>query len=295
MTPPFLPLPMLGRLYDSVPQFLQPLQFRMTRTLDELTASASLVYREYAARRYVVLSSTQMKLSIYHALPTTTTCVAWHRRAGVLATATVIEDSPLGLPMDDVYKTELDLKRRHDRRLAEVGFLAVDSRLFGTGVFSMANSKKLLLVLRLLKVLADFVRSTGRIEELVACFHPKHELLFDFLGMKPLGPVKAYSGANGAPVVARCLDLAQTARETVAHPAHRFFFGRKPAARATRTLRLSPTDLRRLFVLDSSVFASASPTELAYLKSCYPSYDFGQILDGLPSALPSRNPTANSL
>ena len=75
MTPPFLPLPMLGRLYDSVPQFLQPLQFRMTRTLDELTASASLVYREYAARRYVVLSSTQMKLSIYHALPTTTTCV----------------------------------------------------------------------------------------------------------------------------------------------------------------------------------------------------------------------------
>lgn len=283
-TQTFLPLPMLGRLYDTVPQFLLPVQFRIVRTLEEFTASASLVYREYAARRYLVPSSTQMKLSIYHALPSTTTCIAWHRRAGVLATVTLIEDSPLGLPMDDAYKAELDLRRRHNRRLAEVGFLAADSRLFGAGVFALTHSKKLLLLLRLFKVLVDSVRSAGRLDELVACFHPKHELLFDFLTFKPLGPVKAHPGANGASVVARCLDLAETARQA-AHPAHRFFFGRKPAARAvSHKLVLSPGDLRRLFVLDSSVFASASPTELSYLQSCYPSYDFRQILDGLPTA-----------
>ena len=286
MAPPRIPLPCLGRSHDLLPAGLRPINFRVVRTLDEFVAAANLTYREYVVRRYMTSTSSQLKLSIYHALPQTTTFIAWHRSAGVIGTIALIEDSPLGLPMDDAYKAELDIMRRQGLRLAEASMLTLDSRLFSTGTFSMTHTKKLLLLMRLFKVLFDYVRATPT-QELVACFHPKHQLLFEFLGLAPLGGLKAYAGANGTPALARHLNLETAERQAMGHPAYRFFFGRKSSARAfARKLVLSSDDLRRLFVLDSGIFASASPSELAYLMSCYPTYNFSKIVEG---ALPASS------
>lgn len=286
---PSTSLPLLGRLYDKVPNVLRSVQFRVVQSVDEFTAAAQLVYREYLLRRYITPISSQLKLSIYHALPQTSTFIAWHRRAGVIGTITLIEDSPLGLPMDDAYKVELDVMRRHGRRLAEATMLALDGRLFSSGVFSMTHTKKFLLLLRLFRVMFDYVRSSTSIDDLVACFHPKHDLLFEFLNLRALGDVKAYPGAIGTPAMARRLNVEETERQATSHPAYWFFYGRKPSPRPfTRKLALSSQDLRHLFVLDSSIFASASPTELTYLMSCYPTYNFAKILEGtLPSSTPS--------
>lgn len=282
---PRIPLAFLGRLYDVLPPGLRSVEFRVVQTLDEFVAASHLTYREYVLRRYVSPTSSQLKLSIYHALPQTTTFIAWHRRAGVIGTIALIEDSPLGLPMDDAYKAELDVMRRQGLRLAEATMLTLDSRLFSQGTFSMTYTRKLLLMMRLFKVLFDYTRSATPVQELVACFHPKHQLLFEFLDLAPLGGLKAYAGANGTPALARHLNIETTQRQATEHPAYRFFFGRRPSARAFARKRvLSPNDLRRLFVLDSGIFASASPSELAYLMSCYPTYNFGKIVEG---ALPA--------
>ena len=271
---------LLSRHYDMIPVWLQPVEFRAVQSLDELKVASSLVYREYLARGYLKPAAPQLKLSIYHALPKTTTFIARHRRAGIITAVTLIEDSPLGLPMDDGYKTELDQMRRQGLRLVEVSMLAVDSAFHGTGIFSLFNADKLLLVLRLFKVLLDYVRSCTAAEELVACFNPKHHILFEFFGMQHLGGLKAYAGANGTPTVARHVTLAELARQT-GHPAYRLLFGTPASAKPfTKKLFLSPRELRQLFVFDSSLFASASPTELVYIASCYPKYNFGAILDG---------------
>ncbi len=272
---------LLGRLYEAVPRFLRPIEFRLAQTVDEFKAAAGLVYQEYLKRRYLLPNAMQMKLSIYNVLPHTTTFVAVHHRAGVVATITLVEDSPLGLPMDEVYKAEVDALRRQGLRLAEATLLALNSELFGRGVFTMFHAKKLLLTLRLFKVLFDHLRSVSKADELVACFHPKHEILYDFLQLKPLGDLKTYASANGNPSIARHLNVSQTQRDATWHVAHRLFFGRPPSPRAFgRKLRFSPTDLRNLFVIGSPVLASASPTELRYVQSCYPTFNLNEILSG---------------
>jgi hypothetical protein len=287
------PLWLLGRLHDAVPGFLRPIEFRAVRTAEELLAASNLAYREFLARQYIRPNAARLCLSLHHALPQTTTFIAVYQRQNIVGTVTLVEDSVLGLPMDEAYKTELDALRRQGRRLAQATLMAVDTNLFGPRVFALSHGKKLLFTLRLLRIMLDYVRSATAVQELVACFHPKHQILYDFLELTPLGGLKAYSRANGHPALARRLDIAQVQRTRRDHPAYRLFFGRAPSARPfAKRLRFSPEALRSLFVLQSPVFASASPTELATIKSAYPRYDFARILEGLPQ--PAAVPVAPS-
>lgn len=269
----------LGRLQESVPNFLKPVGFRPAQTVGELTAASQLVYREYLKRNYLRPNAQQMKLCLHHALPTTVTFLALHGHGRVIGTLSIIEDSPLGLPMDEVYKSELDRLRRAGRHLAEVSMLALNTEMFGRGVFTMFHAKKLLLTLRLFKTMFDYLRSSTAVDDLVACFNPKHQILYDFLQLKPLGGLKRYHGANGNPAVARHLNIAETQLRAKSHAAYHFFYGRAPSpAVFAKKLLLSAADLRALFVVQTASFASASPTELAHIKRCYPNYDFQSIL-----------------
>ncbi len=273
-----LPFSILGRLYDTVPQLLRPVEFRAVQTADELRAASHLVYLEHLKRNYVRPNAMQVRLSIYHALPTTTTFIARDRRAGILGTISLLEDSPLGLPMDDSYKNELDELRKRNLHLGEASMLVLNSELFGRKVSTLFHPKKLLLTLRLLKAMFDYLRSSTSVNELVTCVNLKHRALFEFLQLKPLGGPKSYSGANSTSSVARHLNILEAQYNPVS-PAHQFFYGEPPSPKAfANRLRLSPTDLRTLFVILSPVLASASRTELDYLKRCYPAYDFTTIL-----------------
>ena len=288
-------LSLLGRLRDNVPQFLKPVEFRAAQTASELKATLHLAYREYLKRGYTQPQASELKLSIYHALPQTATFLALYRRTRVIGTISVVEDSPLGLPMDEAYRTELDGLRARGRRLAEATMLALDSSLFGRGVFTMFHAKKLLLTLQLFKVMFDYLRSSTSVDELVACFNPKHQILYDFLQMRPLGELKSYSSANGNPAIATHLNIAETQQRAKSHVTYRLFYGKTPSpALFARKLILSPDDLRELFVEATSVLACASPSQLRYLRRCYPTYSFDRILRSLPrSPLPKPDPQAS--
>lgn len=273
------PLTLLGRLRETVPAFLQPVEFRLVQTRQELEAALRLVYHEYLKRGYVKPNARQLKLSLHHALPTTTTFIALRRRTQLLATLTVIEDSPLQLPMDEIYHEELNGLRRQGRHLVEATLLALNTELFGRGVFTMFHAKKLLLTLRLFKVMFDYLRSCTTADDLVACFNPKHAILYDFLELKPLGGRKSYAGANGHPALAARLNIAETKARATWHTAYGFFYGKTPSPQPfAKRLRLSAEDLRELFVLTSRLLPSASPAEASHLASCYPSHDFSEIL-----------------
>ncbi|MBI3323716.1 MAG: hypothetical protein HYZ92_00355 [Candidatus Omnitrophica bacterium] len=284
---------LLGRLCESVPDFLNPLEFRVVHTMPELKAALHLVYREYLKRHYTLPHPSELKLSIFHALPKTTTFVALHRRTRVVGTISIVEDSPCGLPMDEVYRTELDDLRGKRLRLAEATLLALDGSLFGRGVFTMFHAKKLLLTLRLFKALFDYLRSCTTVDELVACFNPKHQILYDFLQLRPLGELKYYSSANNNPAIAKRLNIAQTQRRARSHVTYNLFYGKPPAPSTfAKKLILSPADLRELFVETTSIFACASPSQLRHLRRCYPTYAFDEILG--PSRLPGPAPSPSS-
>ncbi|MBI3997066.1 MAG: hypothetical protein HY352_05335 [Candidatus Omnitrophica bacterium] len=278
---------LLGRLYDTVPQFLRPVEFRIVKTVEEFKIASQLVYTEYLKRNYVKPNPARLKLSLYHALPTTATFIAVHRRLGIIGTVSVVEDSPLGLPMDEAYKTEVDVLRRQGLRVAEVSMLALDGRLFGQKVFTLFHAKKLLFTLRLFKIMFDYLRSSTPTDELVACFNPKHQILYEFLQLQPLGGLKTYTAANSNPSVARHLNIRDTEQHAASHAAYQLFYGKKPSpAPFAEKLKFSPSDLETLFVHTLPVFASASPTELAHIKSCYPTYPFADILNAAHTSPP---------
>ncbi len=273
-----------GKL-DSAPSFLRPVEFRAVRSVDELKTAANLVYREYMSRGYLTAHPSELKLSLYNALTTTTTFVGVHHRLGVIATITLIVDSPLGLPMDEIYKTELDELRGEGHLLAEASMLSLDSRLFGRKVFTLFHPKKMFLTLRLFKVLFDYMRSGTPVSELVACFNPKHQSLYDLLHLEPLGRLKYYSSANGNPAIARHLNIAKMQPCASCSPIVQFFYGKPVSGKSfANRLVLSPENLEELFVRQVPVFASASRTEMDHVVRCYPSYDFSQILASVPAS-----------
>ncbi len=279
---------LLSGLRDSAPAFMRSVEFRVVETMEEFRTASHLIYTEYLKRNYLLPNSTQLKLSLHQVLPTTTTFIARHPRSGIIGTITLVADSPLGLPMDEVYKAELDELRAQRLQLAEATMLALDTSLFGRGVFTMFHAKKLLLTLRLFKVMFDYLRCSTATDELVACFNPKHKILYDFLQLKPLGNLKMYTGANGNPAIAQHLNISETQRRAKSAAPYTLFYGHAPSPKMfVKKLGFTAQDLRTLFMEETRLLASASPTERHYIQSCYPEYDVNVILKTLPPITPS--------
>src|SRR6476620_9563536 len=103
---------------------------------------------------------------------------------------TLIADSPLGLPMDEIYTDEL--RRLRDRRgyLAEVSALAMDPEYQSSGVP---------LLLRLIRML---------VSDLCITVNPHHAAFYrKAFHFQDIGGLKQYGKVNGAPAVALRLDL----------------------------------------------------------------------------------------
>lgn len=255
--------------------------YRVARTKEELIQAFSLVYKEYTKRGFIPnYYKSKMRLSLYNALPSTTTFVAKKGRK-VVATVTLIPDSPLGIPMDKIYKEEVDTLRRKGRRVAEVSQLSIDSMLFPRGWFSMFNFTKLIFVFRLFKLVLDYSLYIDRLDELCIAVNPKHQYLYKFLYFEELagGEVKYYGSVNKAPAIAKhlSLNLAETkARQRKG--LYNIFFGQPTDQRLFKNkFKFSLSDLDYFFVQKSDIFEKAAPAQIKYIKSCYPGMELGKL------------------
>ncbi len=98
---------------------------KVCETLDEYRQAFRVVYKEYDHAGYIQKKHPrELYYNIYSLLPTT--CVfAFKSYLTVLSTLTQVLDSELfGLPMDALYKPEIDELRAQDRKVAEVCALA---------------------------------------------------------------------------------------------------------------------------------------------------------------------------
>ncbi len=262
-------------------ELLGALEYRVARTAEELEKAYSLVYREYRKRNYVVENDCKLRLSIHNALPGTTTFVGT-TGSDVLITATIISDSPLGLPMDAIYRLELDRFRRDGKKLGEVSMLASDTELFPEGTSALLNAKKMFFVFFLFKCVFDYVREVLRLDLICITINPRHELLYDFLLFRPLGELKTYQSVNGAPALAKYVDVNSVGEECLRDKKeglHRMFFRRKTdPEKFSRKLEFTERELRYFFVEKTDIFRTAGASELACVKSCYPAFDFSGIL-----------------
>ncbi len=261
--------------------FIESVEYRVARTRGELEAAYALVYKEYLKRDYIKHEGEYLKLSIFNALPQTTTFIALLDKQ-LVATATVVPDSPLGLPMDKIYHEELCLLRQRSEKICEVSMLASDTELFQGGLSMMLNAKKLFFIFNLFKIIFDYAREVAKLDYMCITINPKHNLTYEYILFKDLGGLKVYDTVNNAPAIAKYLDLNASKEECqkLNKPGlYQMFFVHRthPENLASKAI-LSPADLKYFFVDKANIFKQATSIQMAHLKSCYPAYDFSKIM-----------------
>ncbi|MFH0724908.1 MAG: hypothetical protein V2B19_00890 [Pseudomonadota bacterium] len=139
-----------------------------------------------------------MRLSLFHALPETTTFVG-KKDDAVVHTLTLFQDSALGLPMDSVYKAELDGLRVQGRKIAEVGALAAHPDIQYNDQTALMHGNK---------IMRSYGRNHLGVDDLVIAINPKHRWFYEHvLLFEKIGDLTYYDYVKKAPAVAYRLDL----------------------------------------------------------------------------------------
>ena len=174
------------------------LDFGLATSLEDFDGAFRLLHDRYVWRRYMPPETSGRRVGPHNLLPSTKVIVA---RAGdqVVGTVTVLEDSCLGLPMDEAFAPELGRLRQRGRRLSEVASLAVNPP---AGVSGVA------IVVRLLRLAIVYATRIARCDWLCSVVRPRHRHFYPkFFPVRRFDGWRSYRRVNGAEVLGFCIDL----------------------------------------------------------------------------------------
>ena len=173
------------------------LDFGLATDRPTLEQAFRLQHDQYVAQGYMDAHPSGWRLSLHNALSATRVFVA-RCGARVVGTMTLIADSRLGLPMDEIYTDELRSLRGERASLAEVSALAMDPEYQSSGVP---------ILLRLVRMLVIYAAQT--VSDLCIAVNPHHAAFYrKAFHFQDIGGLKRYGKVNGAPAIALRLDLA---------------------------------------------------------------------------------------
>jgi hypothetical protein len=260
-----------GSIQDSAALYTPGIHYRAVRTVDELKTAARLVYDEYLKLGYIHPNTNQMKVALWQLLPATVSVAAFDQQGRMLSTMTVIPDSPLGLPMDKLFKQELDNLRLDGRTLAEISMFA-SARIDSDGRPTQTLGQRTLMIYHLMRCASDYVRMETNVDIQVECFHPKHDGFYETLGHERLGELRHYGSVGGNPALARFLDIPKSLGAPTLM-GRLMLLQTPPPGFFSDRLRLTAADIEELFVQHSNILGSASADKLSYLQTQYPDVD----------------------
>lgn len=260
--------------------FLSNVEYRVARSKEEIEDVYRIVYTEYVKQGYINPNDIEMHYSLHNLLPQTTTFIALSE-GKVITTATVIPDSPLGIPMDELYKKEVDSFR--DKKLCEISMLANSATLFNGEVSMMMNAKKMFLVFYLFKHMLDYVREHLLLDYICIAINPKHKATYESLFFKDLGELKNYDKVNGAPAIAKILNVHTVEEECAKSEKNNtfklFFSGMTDPVKFKNQYNFTIEDIEDLYVNKKNILNEVTGKEMHYLEACYPQYDLSSILN----------------
>ncbi|MGH7266360.1 MAG: N-acyl amino acid synthase FeeM domain-containing protein [Candidatus Rokuibacteriota bacterium] len=141
---------------------------------------------------------TGRRVTRFNALPGTRVFVAKDGRR-VVGTVTLVQDSAVGLPMDQMYRDELAGVRAQGRRLGEASTLTVDRAYRASGIG---------ILMRLYRVLSVHALGVARLDDLCMVVRPHHVRFYEtFFPFRRIGPTRPYPRLEGAPFVGFRADL----------------------------------------------------------------------------------------
>jgi len=246
---------------------------RPAASRDELQRAFHLVYGSYFQRGYIAADPSEVRLSLFNAFPSTVTFVSL-LDGDLIATVTLVPDTPVGLPMDDIYHEEVQALRQQGRHLAEVTMLADRRRRL---------RRSLPMLLQMMKSIFDYATLVLKADDLCITINPRHETYYErLLLFEPLGGMKTYPSVRNNPALAKRLDLntARSRCEGIPDLIEHFFTNRTPRDRLTSGYRMACEDLQCFFAELTELFKTAPPKTLRCLRDAYPDCPWDQWTSG---------------
>lgn len=219
---------------------VRDIHVKFASTPQEWEEAFQLVADNYQARGFEPTGAGDLRFTSYHALPDTVVLVA-KAAEQVVATLSLVPDNDLlGLPLESLYREEIQELRRQGRRLFE-GISLADRNL------SMREFVQVFVTL--MQFAWQHMTQQGA-DTSVITVNPRHSLYYMRThGFALLGPRRLYSKVQGHPAEAYYLDPQRMRRAAPAM--HERMFGQALPKGALAAPRL-PACLARAFARRSS-------------------------------------------
>jgi GNAT superfamily N-acetyltransferase len=261
------------------------LTFKIAETQDELEACFRILHDAYVAAGYMRPAPSGLRVTIYHALPTTTTlCAKFDGQ--VVGTISIIREGVFGFPLQSAF--DLTAVRARGGNITEISALAIDPAFRKTGGS---------VLFPLMKFMYEYCRDLFDTRHLVIAVNPStiqlYEALLLFERLQDR-PVARYAFANGAPAVGATLDLERApamfeavyGRRRARRNLHRYFVDTaipniQPPSRLlhlTNDPVMTPALLDHFFNRRTQVFAALDPRQRLLLRSVYGEPEFASVL-----------------
>ncbi len=200
MLPPSVRFPFLRYMIDCDPAPDSRLELKIAETKEELEACFHLLHDAYVGSGFMKPHPSGMRITQYHALPTTTTlCAKYEGR--VVGTMSMIREGVFGFPLQAIF--DLDPLRAEGGKIAEISALAVHTDFRKTGGW---------ILFPLMKFMYQYCTKYFDTRHLVIAVNPDKIQLYEallFFRRMQQNTVDEYDFANGAPAVVAALDLRQ--------------------------------------------------------------------------------------
>lgn len=188
------------RMIDCDPAPDSRLELKVANTIEELEACFRILHDAYVSAGFMKPSPSGIRITPYHALPTTTTlCAKYDGR--VVGTISMIREGVFGFPMQAVF--DLSPIRAEEGQIAEISALAVHPDFRKTGGA---------ILFPLMKFMYEYCTQYFDTRHLVIAVNPDriemYESLLFFERLRE-NTVDHYDFANGAPAVGATLDLGR--------------------------------------------------------------------------------------
>lgn len=264
------------------------LVLKIAETKEELEACFAVLHDAYVDSGFMKPDPSGMRVTIYHALPTTTTLCAKYD-GEVVGTLSLIRESALGFPLQRIF--DLTSVREKEGYIAEVSALAIHRRFRKTGGS---------ILFPLMKFMYEYCTTFFDTRHLVIAVNPSHIEMYEsllFFQRLTANMVENYDFVNGAPAIGATLDLKE-AREIF-----RKHYSSKPARRnlyayftqvelpniqfpnrrffTTNDPVLTPELLDHFFNVRTKTFENLSERKKALLHSIYDLPEYRAVLPDL--------------
>jgi hypothetical protein len=275
---------------DCNPAPSQRLVLKIAETKEELEACFAVLHDAYVDSGFMKPDPSGMRVTIYHALPTTTTLCAKYD-GKVVGTISLVRESALGVPLQRIF--DLTDVREKEGHIAEVSALAIHRDFRKTGGS---------ILFPLMKFMYGYCTTFFDTRHLVIAVNPSHiEMYESLLFFKRLTAniVENYDFVNGAPAVGASLDLKEAPEifrkhysskpprrnlyayftkvklPNIQFPHRRFFTTNDPV--------LTPELLDYFFNVRTKTFENLSERKKALLHSIYDLPEYQSVLPRLPT------------